>query len=311
MITVVKRDGRKMAFDGQKIVDAIQAAAKSAGENVPLSFCDKVAQFVSTAPSPDITIDQIQGLVEEMLMHSDYSRTAKRYIVYRDRRDKDRAKGNKQVKTFNEIIDVTENDINRENANINAATPAGMMMKFASETTKDYALDYLMNPEHAQAHRAGRIHAHDLDFYPTGSETCTMIDLIEVLSGGFATSDGPVREPKSVRTAAQLAAIVMQSNQNEQHGGQAIGNWDYAMAKYVRRSFTSHFIDAYEFLYGKEFDLAVQSIAIDNKALEVFHPKVYEKALRMTKEETYQSMEAFMHNMVTMHSRGKHTCLAA
>lgn len=310
MLTVVKRDGRKMAFDGQKIVNAIQAAALAAGEEVKPTFCEAVAESVSLLPD-ELTINQIQEHVEDQLMKSKYVSTAKKYIVYRDRRDKDRVKSSHQIKTFNEIVEVAVNDVNRDNANINAATPAGMMMKFASETTKEYTLDYLMNPEHAQAHRVGRIHAHDLDYYPTGSETCTMIDLIEVLRGGFNNSDGSVREPKSIRTAAQLAAIVLQSNQNEQHGGQAFGNFDFAMAIYVRKSFKMHFVDAYEFLYEKDFDLAIDSIYIDNKAIEVFYPKVYSKALAATKEETYQAMEAFLHNMVSMHSRGKQNCLAA
>jgi anaerobic ribonucleoside-triphosphate reductase len=304
MLTVVKRDGKKEAFNSQKIINAVLAASSAAGQNISIEFCEKVAAFIAAFPGDELTIAQIQKIVESFLMKSDYEDTARKYIVYRDRRDKDRERESKQIKTFNEIIDVADNDINRENANINAATPAGMMMKFASETTKDYTLDYLMNPEHAQAHRRGRIHGHDLDYYPTGSTTCTMIDLVEILRNGFQTSDGPVRPPKSVRTAAQLAAIVMQCNQNEQHGGQAFGNFEYAMGIYVRKSFLRHFVDVYEFLYEKEFDLALASIYIDNKSLEAFYPKVYDKALKDTKEETLQSMEAFMHNLVSMHSRG-------
>lgn len=304
MLTVIKRDGKREAFDNQKIVNAILAAGLAAGQELGQEFCEKVANIVECAPCEELTITQIQAIVESNLMKSSYEETARKYIVYRDRRDKDRDKESKQIKTFNEIVDVADNDINRENANINAATPAGMMMKFASEAAKDYALNYLMSPEHSDAHSKGRIHAHDVDFYPTGSTTCTMIDLVEVLRDGFDTSDGPVRPPKSIRTAAQQAAIVMQCNQNEQHGGQAYGNFEYALGKYVAMSFVTHFIDAYEFLYDKPFDLSRDTIYIDNKALEVMFLKVYVKALKKTKDETYQAMEAFMHNMVSMHSRG-------
>lgn len=306
MVSVIKRSGVQVPFDREKIIHAIRCAAAAAGENIQGTELEEIAAKVydTVAPNGVISIKAIQDIVETQLMRSNYPVIAKRFILYRKRRSDDRRKVTTQRKIFNEIIDLEPTDSNRENANIDAAAPAGMMMRFASETTRQYALDYLIQHEHAQAHRNGVLHIHDLDYYPTRSTTCTMIHLTDALASGFSTNDGSVREPQSIRAAAQLAAIILQCNQNEQHGGQAFGDFEYALGKYVAKSFARHFQHAYEILHGRPCGIPADQLQLNNTDLAQSHARLFEQAEKDTKEETYQAMEAFLHNLVTMHSRG-------
>ena len=220
--TVVKRDGRQVPFDPQRIADAIKKSMKAAGilDQQAMDYCDQAAKEIASLRVQKLTVDQIQDLVEEKLMDSSYKEAARAYIVYRRQRDIERQRHSQNIKTFNEIVEVRENGVKNENANVNGNTPAGQMMKFASVATKDYALDYIIYPEHAEAHRNGEIHIHDLEFFPSRTTTCVQHDLEKLFKDGFSTEHGHIREPKSIRAYTALAAISMQSAQNEQHGKQ-------------------------------------------------------------------------------------------
>jgi len=309
MNTVIKRDGTKEPFDPDRIIEAVSKAMRATGKEVDLEFCKRIANKVKKAKKKEMSVSEIQDIVEEALMASSHKDVAKRYIIYRQQRDVARYRESKMVKTFNEIIEVVDNDVKNENANINGNIPAGQMMKFASESTKDYALNYLLSPEQAEAHRDGVIHIHDLDYYPTRTTTCVQIDLDKIFKNGFSTNDGSVREPQSIRSYAALAAIVLQSNQNEQHGGQAIPAFDFFMAEGVRKSFKKIFMK-YHKLLTKAFDGDIDTlekligkIEMGNKRLKEVYPDIYTLAHNETREETAQAMEAFIHNMCTMHQQ--------
>lgn len=308
MKKVIKRDGRVVDFDESRIINAIKQAAKAAGENVSEEFCLDVAKKIKEYSKMPLTVDEIQVLVEDALMGSDYKNTARKYIAYRNQRDIERQKNSRLVKTFNEIVEVEDTNVKNENANINGNTPAGQMMKFASEATKEYAMNYLLSPEQAEAHKSGWIHIHDLDFYPSRTLTCCQIDLKELYDGGFRTVDAGVREPQNIRSYAALAAIVLQSNQNEMHGGQAFPAFDFFMADGVRKSFRKNFEKFHQLLYGdcesfEQVEVNCGEIKMGNDILKSRFPRVYEAAYEETRKETYQAMEAFIHNMCTMHQQ--------
>ena len=232
--------------------------------------------------------------------------------------------------TIEKIINVEKNDIGNENANMSAASPAGQMMKFASEVSKEYALSNLVSERFADAHRKGLIHIHDLDFYPTKTTTCLQYDLADMFEKGFYTKHGYIREAQSISTYATLATIIFQTNQNEQHGGQAIPAFDFYMAKGVLKSFRRHLkrriLSFAEIRNGveitKEFENNAKEFLLKNissikcneneiKLLEEYFKinkndliKLLVEAYEDTKNETYQAMEGFLHNLNTMHSRG-------
>ncbi len=162
---------------------------------------------------------------------------AKEYILYRGERTRIRNSKTRLMKTLYDITykDSKDNDIKRENANIDGDTAMGVMLKYGSEAAKEFYLNQMINPRFAKAHQSGDIHIHDLDFYSL-TMTCCQIDLIDLFKGGFSTGDGYIREPNSIRSYASLACIAIQANQNDQHGGQSIPNFDYAMALGVRKS---------------------------------------------------------------------------
>lgn len=212
------------------------------------------------------------------------------------------------AKLFMEIVDAKANDITRENANMNADTPSGMMMKFASETTKNFALDYLIDEEIAQAHKEGSIHIHDLDYYVTKSLTCLQHPLDKILSEGFRAGHGSSRPAKSIRTASMLACISLETNQNEMHGGQAIPAFDFYMAPYVRMTFEKELLKAAR-LFDYEDFFNPSSVVIDSYDVKPTKglrdvKKIIQHAINETVDQTHQAMEAFIHNMNTIHSRG-------
>lgn len=321
---VIKRDGTKVSFNGEKIIDAINKAALAAGMEVPMEFSTRVAGVVDAAKT-DLEVEAIQDIVENELMHQ-YPDVAKKYILYRDMRNVERHKRTHIKKAFDGIVTVEKNNINNENANMAGDTPSGQMMTFASETTKDYTHKYLLNSEYSRAHLSGDIHIHDLDYYPTKTSTCVQYDLKKLFTDGFRSKHGGIREPKSISTYAVLATIVFQTNQNEQHGGQAIPAFDFFMAPGVLKSFRRHFrYRALTFLevdYIEEKNSEVKEIinrlvtTIDvseevmrNLAEELKLPystivRLAKIAYNDTKTETHQAMEGFIHNLNTMHSRG-------
>ena len=314
MNMIKKRNGEIAPFNPFKIINAINAAARATDTKIEEGFCSSVADIVyEKTMNSTVDIEEIQNIVEESLMKN-YPQVAKRYIIYRELRANDREKDTKMLSDVREIIEVESGNLLNDNANINGATPAGQMMKMASLYSKDHALRYLVNPAHAAAHQDGALHIHDLDYYLTKSLTCCQIDLHKLFKDGFDTNDSSIREPKRVKSYAALAAIALQSNQNEMHGGQSIPAFDYYMAEGVRVEFKRQYrklfrimqhCNAESFFAESEWYIGNPKLIGDKHRVEDYKWRfVYEEALRETKEQTYQAMESFVFNMVNMHSRG-------
>lgn len=254
---VKKRDGTLVEFNPTKIGIAIHKAFIGSGNEDKLKettdLISNLEQFVvNTLCDSDIelTVENIQDVVESTLMKYDLQDVAKHYILYRDMRSRNREANSKTTKLMRELTfsKSSESDIKRENGNINGDTSMGLMLKYGSENAKEYALDEVLKPEHGEAHRNGDIHIHDLDFYTTGTLTCDQIDIHRLFHGGFTTGHGYLREPNSIRSYAALACIAIQANQNDMHGGQSIPNFDFVMAEGVDKSFKKaivHNIESY------------------------------------------------------------------
>ncbi len=303
--TVVKRDGRVVGFNEEKIKAAIRKAMLATELGEDESLIDKIACRIGTRGSERMTVEEIQDLVELELMKSPRKEVAKRYIAYRDQRNIARKAKTRDM--FKEIIEAKNNDITRENANMNTDSPAGMMMKFASETTKPFVDDYLLSPEAREAVRQGYIHIHDKDYYPTKSLTCVQHPLDRILRYGFIAGHGESRPAKRIETASTISCISLEIAQNEMHGGQAIPAFDFYLAPYVRSSFVEE-IKNLEELYDEDFsdlyDYPVKEYEkTDLKGL-TGRDRVIAVAINRTSARVHQAMEAFIHNMNTIHSRG-------
>lgn len=303
--TVVKRDGRIVGFNEEKIMAAIRRAMLQTelGEDTPL--IRQITDHISYKGEEQMTVEQIQDLVELELMNSTRKEVAKKYIAYRDKRSIARKAKTREM--FLEIIETKSNDITRENANMNADTPAGMMMKFASETTKPFVDDYLLIPEVKEAVRLNYLHIHDKDYYPTKSLTCVQHPLDKILNHGFNAGHGESRPAKRIETASMLACISMETAQNEMHGGQAIPAFDFYLAPFVRNSYVEE-IKILEQLNGQDYK-HLYKIKIEDflqKALDSLQgeDRVVQHAINRTVGRVHQAMEAFIHNMNTIHSRG-------
>ena len=302
---VIKRDGRVVTFNNQKIVAAILKAMNvtEAGEDIVLAA--QIANAISQIDKEQMSVEEIQDCVEMELMKSPRKEVAKRYIAYRNQRSL--ARNAKSNEIFQEIIDAQANDITRENANMNADTPAGMMMKFASESTKSYVDACLLSEDVREAVQNGYIHIHDKDYYPTKSLTCIQHPLDVILENGFRAGHGESRPAKRIETAAVLACISMETVQNEMHGGQAIPAFDFYLAPYVRLSFHEELkkISSYN---GKDYsylnDSRIEDYIKRDLTGLVGDEKVIQHAINMTVGRVHQAMEAFVHNMNTIHSRG-------
>lgn len=345
MITTIrKRDGREVPFEIEKIANAIFKAAKVVGGrdyNIAMQLAQKVAeQLEKNIDKPVPGVEDIQDTVEKVLIESGYARTAKEYILYRAERTRVREMNMRLMKIFEELTfkDAKDNDLKRENANIDGDTAMGTMLKYGSESAKQFYEMYILNPLHAEAHKNGDIHIHDLDFL-TLTTTCCQIDINKLFTGGFSTGHGFLREPNDIQSYSALACIAIQSNQNDQHGGQSIPNFDYGMAPGVAKTFARLYrqnlckiIEFYTSTDNIKQELmpvfeeiknkhgAVPSIADCSRYMEI--EKTYlehilkddeliskvqdfasKKALEETERSTYQAMEAFVHNLNTMHSR--------
>ena len=341
--TIIKRDGRNADFDVKKIADAIFKAAQALGGS-DYDNAEKLAQQVCeylennehiTTP----TVEHIQDIVEKILIENGHARTAKEYILYRAERTRVRDMNTKLMKIYEDLTfkSAKDADVKRENANIDGDTAMGTMLKYGSEGAKQFYEMYILKPEHAKAHREGDIHIHDLDFL-TLTTTCCQIDIDKLFSNGFSTGHGFLREPNDIASYSALACIAIQSNQNDQHGGQSIPNFDYAMAKGVIKTYKRHYkrniARAIELL---EDDENAQQTAenITEKAEQISNefPRLsdcenymkaefniladlygkdiankmqsfaYKNAHKETERSVYQAMEAFVHNLNTMHSR--------
>lgn len=343
-----KRDGRRVPFTQEKIYNALEKAFRASGENISLGQLDNltntVIQKIRESKKSEPGVEEIQDAVEAVLMEADCVQTARAYVLYRAERTRIREAKTRLMKTYEDITfkDSRESDVKRENANVNGDTAMGMMLKYGSEGAKAFALTHLMNPAHARAHEDGEIHIHDMDFYAM-TTTCCQIDLLRLFKGGFGTGHGELREPNDIQSYAALACIAIQANQNDQHGGQSIPNFDYALAPGVIRTFQKCVIKnlskALNLLLAPEtaerakaacdeilkkgtaLKLEVHDeffaefekwLAADSSANQKPYPaetakKAEEFALKESLKEvdraTYQAMEALIHNLNTMHSR--------
>lgn len=303
--TVLKRDGRIVGYNEEKIKAAIRKAMLQTEKGEDESLIQKITDRIGMTGSEQMSVEDIQDLVEVELMKSSRKEVAKKYIAYRNQRSI--ARKAKIRDMFLEIIDAKSNDITRENANMNADSPAGMMMKFASETTKPFVDDYLLSQEANDAMANNYLHIHDKDYYPTKSLTCVQHPLDKVLKEGFVAGHGESRPAKRIETASIIGCISMETAQNEMHGGQAIPAFDFYLAPFVRSSFIEE-VKSLESFEGADLS------CLYNKEIEDFIKKpldgltgddrILQYAINKTVGRVHQAMEAFIHNMNTIHSRG-------
>lgn len=303
--TVIKRDGRVVEFNKNKIFNAISKAMQSTKNGVDSFLIQKITDEIFSQGKKEMTVEDIQDMVEMELMKSPRKEVAKKYISYRDQRNV--ARKAKTCNMFLEIIETKSNEITRENANMNADTPAGMMMKFASETTKPFVDDYLLDPKAKEAIQSNYIHVHDKDYYPTKSLTCVQHPLNKILQNGLFAGHGESRPAKRIETASMLACISLETAQNEMHGGQAIPAFDFYLAPFVRKSYIEE-IKILEQINGKNYE-HLYNYEIKNYIKEGLDDKqgdqrIVQHAINRTVSRVHQSMEAFIHNMNTIHSRG-------
>ena len=345
MITnIVKRDGRIASYSLEKIEEAIKKAIRATGgknEKKAGVLAKKVEQnLIKKYDNKTPSVEQIQDEVEKVLIDNKLDKVAKAYILYRDNRNKVREMNSNLMKTFDKINnqDSKEFDLKRENANIDGDTPMGVMLRFGSESAKTYFTNSLLRPEQAKAYQNGDIHIHDFDFYAL-TETCCQIDIEKLFKGGFSTGHGFIREPNDIRTYASLVCIAIQANQNDQHGGQSVPNFDYGLAEGVKKTFKklyrTNFAKAYHLkeagslnetevvdilkkleqetglyavldttkAYDKQEEKAIEKYIKDKKLYKEIKNYAQSQATIETDEATHQAMEALLHNLNTMHSR--------
>ncbi|HEY4537445.1 MAG TPA: anaerobic ribonucleoside triphosphate reductase, partial [Erysipelothrix sp.] len=337
-IIILKRDNRKAKYEGAKIAVAIKKGFDSienpnySDEDVNKIYNAVEAEIKELAQTETyISIEYIQDLIEKELLRQNFVDVYESFSSYRQRRNDSRSifisKQHKFLKAIEKLNqkEAIDEDLKRENANVDGNSPMGMMLQFGSTVSKEFAKAYLMSQDYYEAHDSGQIHIHDLDFLPMGTTTCNQIDLKRLFKNGFSTGHGHLRPPKDIMSYAALAAIAIQSNQNDQHGGQSIPAFDYYMAPGVvytfKKQFKQRVYDYFE-IQDKLNEINIESLFtyIDNlpsSQLETAEfkqflnndddlallEKAYEKALRVTDRITYQAMEAFIHNLNTMHSR--------
>lgn len=314
---IVKRDGKIVNFNPDKIAEAITKAGL-ATEEFKADRAKLIAEKVikraeETIKTRTPNVEQIQDIVEQVLMESAFKKTARAYISFREERSRVREAKSDLMNVYKTIshADASEDsDVKRSNANVDGNSAMGKMLQFGAEGAKVFAKEFLLRPEHAFAHDNGDIHIHDLDFYPTGTLTCCQSDPIKLFEHGFNTGHGHLRTPNSIGSYGALAAILLQANQNEQHGGQSIPNFDYAMAPGVNKSFRKALkrnIERYNKFTDKKLDLEVKEsyeFGDDKKLIKAKFPEGIIKASNEDViRETNQAMEAFIHNLNTMHSR--------
>ncbi len=343
--SIVKRDGRVVLYDESKITAAILKSLKAAGEGdaeQAALVARAVGRRLEALPQENPRIEEIQDIAEQELMHAGFENAAKQYILYRAERTRIREAKTSLMHAIDEItnVDARQSDMKRDNANIDGNTAMGSMLQIGTAGAKAYNAAYLLTPEQSKAYAEGDIHIHDFDFYAL-TTTCCQIDLLRLFKGGFSTGHGYLREPQSIGSYAALAAIAIQSNQNDQHGGQGVPNFDYAMAQGVAKSFARLYRrklrDALEDVLDSEneaqlaqqaaeageeatghparleveaerFDAAavdalVKTGRLDEKTAASIVRRARRRAAESTDRDTFQAMEGFVHNLNTMHSR--------
>ena len=303
--TVVKRDGRIVGFNREKIAAAIRKAMLTTEHGEDEVLVNKIVDRIEYRGGEKVSVEDIQDMVEMELMKSPRKEVAKSYIAYRNRRSIARKAKTREM--FLEIVEAKSNDVTRENANMNADTPAGMMMKFASETTKPFVDDYLLSEQTLWAVKNNYLHIHDKDYYPTKSLTCIQHPLDRILNGGFVAGHGESRPARRIETASVMACISMETVQNEMHGGQAIPAFDFYLAPYVRSSYVEE-IKTIESLSGIDlkhlYDAPIEDYIVKGLDFLQGDERFKQHAINRTVNRVHQSMEAFIHNMNTIHSRG-------
>lgn len=330
-ICIIKRDGKREDFSISKIKNAIGKAFHATGiHNEEKLIADITMHVINNFASSSVSVEEIQDLVEKELMKV-RPEVAKKYIIYREWRNTERDRKTHMKQIMDGIVAIDKNDVNLSNANMSSHTPAGQMMTFASEVTKDYTYKYLLTKKFAEAHQLGDIHIHDLDYYPTKTTTCIQYDLDDLFERGFRTKNGSIRTPQSIQSYATLATIIFQTNQNEQHGGQSIPAFDFFMAKGVLKSFYKHLTSMISFYLEMEDKIVdekglkalikehihsispneqeKESLRISFATMQIDLQKevlshIINKAFTQTRRDTHQAMEGFIHNLNTMHSRG-------
>ena len=346
MITSIrKRDGRVVPFDSAKIDQAITRAFAASGSQKGEDTARELTRLVieslekneNISATPDV--EEVQDAVERILIEKGFVRTAKCYILYRAERSRVRQMNTRLMKTYEDITfkSASDSDMKRENANINGDSAMGSMLKFGSEGAKQFYEMYVLNPKHSEAHQSGDIHIHDMDFL-TLTTTCCQIDLLELFKGGFSTGHGVLREPMDISSYSALCCIAIQANQNDQHGGQSIVNFDYGMAPGVRKTYKKRFRDNVIRLLEAEYDqenagelvrdmleqveketglvpemaekeafTAAMKARLSELVPAEAADKILKNARKFTGREivkaTYQAMEALIHNLNTMNSR--------
>lgn len=344
ILKIIKRDGRETDFDINKISEAIYKAAEVLGgkDHDMANYLARQVELymLEVCHNNTPTVEQVQDAVEKILIENGHARTAKEYILYRAERTRIREMNMRLMKTYEDLTfkDAKDNDVKRENANIDGDTAMGTMLKYGSEGAKQFYEMYVLNPAHSKAHREGDIHIHDLDFL-TLTTTCCQIDLEKLFKGGFCTGHGFLREPNDIRSYSALACIAIQSNQNDQHGGQSIPNFDYSMEMGVKKTYRKLYWKnvgkALNLLYDiedgvekvKEFGKEIlekeglypvmdndngyqegekeflKTLIDEDSEVEKVQKAAVKYARQEIERETYQAMEAFVHNLNTMHSR--------
>ncbi len=282
---IVKRDGRKVEFDKQRIINAIEKAMKETEIGIDSTLSNKIAINIKKSIKPEATVEEISDIVEKKLMASSRKDVAKKFIIYRNNRNEIRENKSVFMKMYDSIIKADNQDLMQENANVDGESPMGQMGKIGYESARIFATKKMTTPEIRKAIENNYIHPHDWDFMPTGTTTCTQIPLGKLLEKGFNTGHGYMRTPQSIGSATALAAIILQANQNQQHGGQAFPMFDYDLSLYVNKSYEKHIKDLREL------------------PLNVSDKEIEKIAWNKTKRDTYQAMEAFVHNMNSMNSR--------
>ena len=303
--TVEKRDGRIVGFNEQKIMAAIRKAMMQTEKGEDEHLISLITDHVAQRGRTQMSVEEIQDAVELELMKSSRKDVAQKYIAYRNQRSIARKAKTRDV--FLDIVNVKSNDITRENANMNADTPAGMMMKFASESTKPFVDDYLLSDEARDAVKQNLLHIHDKDYYPTKSLTCVQHPLDNILNCGFIAGHGASRPARRIETASVLACISMECAQNEMHGGQAIPAFDFYLAPFVRLTYIEE-VKNLEELNGEDYSQLYDEPLMDylRQPLDGLKgvDRVRQHAMNKTVGRVHQAMEAFIHNMNTIHSRG-------
>ena len=342
--TIKKRDGREVPFTPVKITEAIMKAFQASGsaktEKTAQELTMQVVAELESSENIGIpTVEEIQDMVERVLIENGFVRTAKSFILYRAERSRVREMNTRLMRIYDDITfkPAKDSDIKRENANINGDTAMGAMLKYGAEGAKQFNSLFVLKPMHSAAHNEGDIHIHDMDFL-TLTTTCCQIDLIKLFANGFSTGHGVLREPNDIYSYSALACIAIQANQNDQHGGQSVVNFDYSMAEGVKKTFrkryrdnmvralelttsvpeASAFVRKYldelkcrcvsptlvenpEYMAAERDVLAAQGLC--DAEIERVQAFSQQKAIEETDRATFQAMEALIHNLNTMNSR--------